>query len=130
MKLQWVTPVPSKSFIPKLRKRTSEKTLELAQAVWTGVVERTPVGSGELRASWNLSLGAPNYQTVGAVDSSPGPSGAPLPPPTLPNIQAANLRNARYFVANGKTYAGYVEFGSPTTAPSLMLERAVRSVDL
>ena len=127
MKIEWVTPKPTRSFIPKLKKRASEKTLELAKAVWLGAVERSPVASGEFRASWNISQGVPNYNTVGSPDSSPGSSGASLPPPTMPNIEVAPLRNARYFVSNGKEYAGYIEYGSITLPPRLVLQRSIEA---
>jgi len=130
MKVSWTTPKPSKLFIPLLRRKAAKKTLRIAEAVWQGVVDRTPVASGELRASWNLSLGAPSYETVGSPDSAPSGSGVSLPRPEMPQLQVPVLREAKYFVSNGKGYAGYVEYGSSTRPPALMLTRAVKAVDL
>lgn len=130
MTINWVTNKPSFSFIPKVRKRASEKALEIAKAVWQGAVDRTPVRSGELRASWNLSKGSPDFSTVGLASGASRNSGVPLPSPTMPNLKASALSSARYFVSNGKEYVIPVEFGSTTVIPHLMLTNAIRSVDL
>ncbi len=127
MRLTWVTPPPTKRFIPRLRMQASKYALDIAKAVWQGAVDRTPVASGELRASWNLSFGAPNYSTVGDATSSPGRSVAPLPPPSMPNLKPVPLRNAKYYVSNGKEYSGYVEYGTVTIPPQMMLDRAVKA---
>lgn len=127
--ITWIGPKPTRSFIPKVRLAASRHALNIAKAVWVGVVDRTHVDSGELRASWNLSARKPNYTTVGPSDSATLLA-TPLPKPTLPIIRPTILRNARYYVTNGKTYARSEEFGSPTNTPVLMLTRAVQSVEL
>lgn len=129
MKLVWKTPKPTFSFIPKLRLAVSQHALDLALQVWNGAVDRTPTLSGELRASWNVSKGSPNYKVVGLPRSSPGPSLSPLPRPTAPALVAGSLRSAKYFVTNGKSYAGHVELGSVTVPPHLMLTRAIQAID-
>lgn len=128
MRLTWTNGTPVARFIPFLRNRASVKTLNVAKAVWQGAVDRSPVASGELRASWNLSVGAPNYETVGDSNRSPGKLSVPLPPPTLPSIQPLPLKNAKYFVANGKEYASFVEYGTVSISPQLMLSRSVAAV--
>ena len=127
--LTWIGPKPTQSFIPKIRSAASKRALDIAKAVWIGVVDRTPAMSGELRASWNLSAKRPNYTTVGPSDSA-SQLATPLPKPSLPNISPSILSNARYYVTNGKTYVKPVEYGSPTTVPALMLTRAVQSIEL
>lgn len=128
--VNWVTSKPTLSFIPFLKKRASKRALEIAQQVWQGAVDRTPVGSGELRASWNLTAGQPSFHTVGEKNSSPGSASGTVPLPAMPKITPLPLRTARYFVSNGKGYAGHVEFGSISIQPHLMLARAVQAVDV
>lgn len=127
MKVSWVTPKPSFSFIPRVRKAASQKALDLATTIWQGTVDRTPVGSGELRASWNLSRGSPDYSVVGEKDSSPGPGAVVVASPTAPNLKAGVLSSARYYVSNGKTYAIHVELGSSSIKPALMMTRAIQA---
>ena len=128
--ITWYTAKPTKSFIPFLKTKAAKKSLDVAKAIWKGAVDRTPVGSGELRASWNLSVGSPSYKVVGSTDSSPGPSAATIPSPSMPNIRVPNIGQAKFYVTNGKSYARYVEYGSKTITPRLMLTRAVMSVGL
>jgi len=127
MSIKWVSVPPLRGFMPRLRRETAQKALSIAEAVWKGAVDRTPVASGELRASWNLSQGKPDFTTVGGVEG-PDKFSVPLPPPVMPKLKAGVLSSAKYFVSNGKKYAGYVEYGSPTTRPVLMLARAIEAV--
>ncbi len=130
MNITWSTPKPSTSFIPKLRKEAAQKSLDIAIQIWKGAVNRTPVASGELRASWNLSTNVPNFTTVGDSNSSPGRTDSILPKPTVQKIVPGPLGSTRYFISNGKSYARKVEFGTRSISPHLMLTRAVRAVDL
>lgn len=125
MRLRWISPKPVESFVPKIRRKAAEHTLEIAQAVWLGAVNRTPVATGELRASWNLSQGGPDFSFVGH-----GVSSGQLPPPSMPGLEVQALSSSKFFVTNGKPYAGHVEFGSSTIMPHLMLTRAIQAVDL
>jgi len=126
--ISWATAKPSFSFIPKLRKEAAQFTLDIAVAVWEGAVDRTPVHSGELRASWNISPGKPSYEVHGLPDRA-ADSISPLPKPGLPLLKVGSLRRPKFFVSNGKTYASLVEYGSATNVPRLMLTRAIMSVD-
>jgi hypothetical protein len=127
MSLTWLTSKPTLSFIPKVRREAAQRALNIAENVWQGAVDRTPVASGELRASWNLSRGKVNYSTVGLVDSSPSITGSSLPPPQMPKLSAGSLGSAVYHVSNGKRYAPHVEFGSATITPRLMLTRSIQA---
>lgn len=128
MRLFWKTTKPTASFIPKLKVKASKIASDIALQVWNGAVDRTPVASGELRASWNLSVGRPNFTTVGNKNSSPGVGVSALPRPVTPALVKVPLNKARYFIANGKSYANNVEHGSNTIRPHLMLTRAVQSI--
>jgi hypothetical protein len=127
MRVYWTTPKPTLSFIPFLKRHVARKALRVATEVWDLTVDLTPVQSGELRASWNLSQGKPNYTTVGLPGSSSN-FASPLPRPSKPNLPEVDLNDAVYFVTNGKSYASYVEYGSKTNAPRLMLSRAIQIV--
>ena len=117
MSLEWVTATPD-TWLNRLVGRIKNRPCKLAQEVFKLAVMRTPARTGQLRASWNLSRDVPNYSTVD-VGGAPG---IPLQPPATPKCSE---RAATYVVANGKSYAGYVENGSPTTEPKKMLARAV-----
>jgi hypothetical protein len=125
MRVYWTTGKPTLSFIPFLKKRVAKKALEVATTIWEIAVDLTPASSGELRASWNLSQGQPNFSTVGPSDSSPG-TGPSIPKPTKPVIPEVELRDAIFYITNGKAYAGHVEYGSNTIPPHLMLTRALQ----
>jgi len=125
MSLSWKSPKPSFSFIPKVRRAAAQHALDLAEAVWQGAVDRTPVRSGELRASWTLSKGKPIFATVGNRSTN-----SVLPPPSMPKLKATVLGSAKFFVSNGKSYGPHVEYGSSTIMPHLMLTRAIQSVDI
>lgn len=127
-KLFWVSPKPTKSFIPKVRRQAAQRALDIAEAIWIGVVDRTPAVSGELRASWNLSRGKPDLSVVGKINGSPA-SGSPLASPTMPKLKAGALTSAKFYVTNGKSYGPLVEFGSPTNIPRLMFTQAIRSIE-
>lgn len=131
MNVTWSYNPPNRHFLPKLRRQASKKALDIALNIWENAVSFSPVASGELRASWDVSRGSPSYLVVGKADSSPGKLGAPLPPPPPPNVTpSASLFQSKYYITNGKTYAGYVEYGSATIPPQLMLTRAVRAAKL
>lgn len=100
-------------------KRVAERT---AQKVYDGVVKRSPVYSGQFRASWNISQGAPNYATA---DSG----GSPASPLTAPK-QKAKLFGPPYvlFVANGKPYAQKLEEGSSDQAPHGIMRATLASL--
>jgi len=130
MNITWATPKPTRSFIPKLRRAASQRTINIALTVWKGAVDRTPVASGELRASWTLSAGRPDFTTVGEAGSAASDTSGALPKPSPPTLKPTILSQAKYFIANGKDYASIVEFGSTTIRPHLMLTRSVQAVDV
>jgi hypothetical protein len=125
IKMTWKSPKPSFSFIPRVRRAAAQRTLDIAEAVWQGAVDRTPVDSGNLRASWNISKGKPILLSMNT-----GVSGAPSAAPGMPALTVTALGSAKFFVTNGKDYAGHVEYGSSTITPKLMLTRAIQSIDL
>jgi hypothetical protein len=125
MRVYWKSGTPLASFIPFLKLRVVKKAMETATTVWEIAVDLTPVNSGELRASWNLSQGEPNFTTVGSPDGA-SRSGVPIGKPGKPILPEVDLSDAVFYVTNGKRYASYVEYGSPNNPPRLMLTRAVQ----
>lgn len=125
MRVYWATSRPTASFIPFLKRRVVKKALDVATRVWDLAVDLTPVRSGELRASWNLTQGSPSYDVVGLPDSA-SDFGSPMPRPAKPNLPDVDLSDAVFYVTNGKKYAPYVEYGTKNNPPRLMLTRAIQ----
>jgi len=125
--ITWKTGLPPQ-IDKRLKEAVEKKAYDLANLVFKGVVSRTPVRTGQLRASWNVSPDSPNFNTVGPREKSTGSAAAPLSPPPPASFQRS--RTATYHVSNGKTYAEQVEFGSPTNRPHLMLARTLASLGL
>lgn len=99
-----------------------EETKRVASKIFRGVVKRTPVLTGQTRASWRKSVGSVDRTTVD-VGGSPD---APLPPPANPNIRMTTPQ--KIFVTNRKSHIGYLEDGSPTTAATAMLKATLASI--
>jgi hypothetical protein len=114
------------SYSVKLRKirekigtTVKQRTVKIANAVYKDVVINTPVLTGQLRASWNLSHTVPNYSTV----DSGGEEGSPIP------ISFKYLRrvpeNPVIYLTNGKPYAQLIEEGSSKKAPQGVVRVAI-----
>lgn len=88
----------------------------LAAAIFDGVVRRTPVYTGSLRASWHMSTGKPVYMKV--TGDSPR---SPLPPPSMPKLSISGKLEP-IFITNGQPYAYLIENGHSTKAPAGMLQ--------
>lgn len=104
----------------KIGEAVKEKTVRIANFLFTEIVNGTPVYTGQLRASWNISAQLPNYTTV----DSGGAKGSPLPPPVLPKL--ASLPDyPTIFICNGKVYASIIEYGTAKAAPAAMVRLAI-----
>lgn len=123
--LVWSTP-PS-PFVDDLEEFVAQYTLNLAKLIFKKAVEYTPVHSGELRASWNLSWGQPDYSTEGDQDKSPRHPTVTAPKPRVPPFSPR--KGATWYVTNGKRYAEFVEFGTALMWPRLMLTRAIEEAE-
>lgn len=98
--------------------------VDTARAIFEAAIDFTPVSSGNLRGSWTMTAETPIY-----LDAVGGTPGSPLARPWTPTIDAKTLQGLpTIFITNGKPYAGYVNDGSPTNRPELMIERALESV--
>lgn len=70
----------------------------LSLHIFTGVVLKTPVDEGHLRAAWNISLNRPEYITT---PGSKGNSALPANMGPFPRVH----------ITNGLPYAAVVEYG-------------------
>ena len=119
MTIQWTTGKP-RQVEAALKKQLADSVFALAEEVHTNVILFTPVQTGELRASWNLSANKPNFKTVGPRK---GVSKDRVTVP--PHRKAKQVKGAyKYYVSNGKRYVQAVEHGTPKMAPRHMLRRA------
>jgi hypothetical protein len=81
--------------------------------LYTAIVSKTPVDTGQVRASWNLSKDSPNFTTVD--------EGTDLPPPQTPKLRLKKYEYPLVFISNGKPYVDLLESGSSRQAPAGMV---------
>ena len=108
-------------FAQVLQEDIADLTVRVAEQVFNGVVSRTPVYTGNLRASWVVGTSENYYQASG------GSPGNVLPPPIFPT----GLRSAKpqlIYIMNTKPYAGLVEFGGPKNAPRAMVQQTLSAL--
>lgn len=96
---------------------------EVAKFVHRRVVDLTPVDTGRLRASWNMSIGAANMKTapMGQRSAADARSWALR---TSAMADQAKLGDT-IIISNSVEYADYVENGTPSMGGYFMLRQAV-----
>lgn len=105
----------------KLTGAAGDRSGRIARQVYAGVVKRTPVLKGNLRASWNVSLNAPDYTiTTGGSPTNP------LPPKPFPNLRITQL--GVVYISNGQPYARKIEYGGSSKQPQGMLRVTIASI--
>lgn len=102
-----------------------EKT---ALEFYAAVIEFTPVVTGRLRASWNISHTAPNLALDSALEAAHSSPEGSFSAPTIPQHIDGLPDFPKIFVTNPQPYAEYVNDGSPTNEPRQMVERAIQKV--
>lgn len=108
-------------FIPLVKEDIAQATLTIAEKVFYGVVSRTPVYSGSLRASWVVDSSENTSIVVG------GNSSNVLPPPMFP--QSIRLAKPEViYIMNSTPYAGLVEFGGPKNVPRAMVQNTLNTL--
>lgn len=115
-----------KSDIHSLMGRIGDLTVKAAkkmgEEIFTGVVNKSPVRTGSFRASWRMSLHAPDISvTIG------GAEGAPLIPPSTPSAPSMKLGDT-LFISNSLPYSYRLEYGWSDQAPSGVLRVTVQSL--
>jgi len=86
----------------------------LATKVYNKIVARTPVDTGQARASWNMSKNNPDFSTVD--------TGRGLPAPEAPKITFAGGEYPLIHISNGKPYIWRLENGWSGQAPAGMVQ--------
>lgn len=94
----------------RLRESVSQKAVRVAQGLLDSFISRSPVYSGNFRASWNVSEGKATYVRI-----SSGSVYATLPPPKI-KIVATNSFPV-FYITNGQPYAQALEYGWSNQAP-------------
>src|ERR1043165_6093565 len=100
-----------------------KKCEEVAIEVFAGVVQRTPVETGNLRASWRM-----NAEEVDNSVSSGGTIESPLSPPQIPKEIDGLKDFPIIYVTNSKPYAELVENGGPDNPPAHMVKHTIESL--
>lgn len=102
----------------------SEEIAELANSVFNGCVDRTPVRSGNLRASWRIEYGGSPDMSSFVIGGTPD---SPMSAPTAGKIPKGALN---VYIVNCTPYADLVEDGGPKNPPHHMLALTLQSLGL
>lgn len=121
MKFNYRSDVNAGRIRAKLTGEVNDKTGKVVRQVYAGIVKRTPVLKGDLRASWNVSIDAPDYTlTTGGSKENP------LPPKPFPNVRITSL--SVWYISNGQPYARKMENGGSSKAPAGMVRVTIASI--
>lgn len=113
--------VDPRQFLTTVNDSVARKTEELAEKIFDGVVDRSPVSSGGFRASWSAMKGSPTFQYV--IGGSPG---NPLPRPSYPKIRVK--AGEAIHITNGSPQGGRLENGHSSQAPNGMVALTLASL--
>lgn len=108
-------------FVPIVEEDVKDLIVSLAEKVFNGVVSRTPIYTGNLRASWKASSYEDLSNVVGGSVSNP------LPAPVFPQNLFIEKPEIIY-IMNTTPYAGLVEFGGPNNQPRAMVQLTLNSL--
>ena len=111
----------------------------LLTEAFAGIAERSPVRTGEYRASHTVALGAERPETLlyehperPEPDEPARPRVAPIAPPNESDVAASLAGLAPYQAAvihNAKFYAGFLEYGTARMEPRLIYEGEVAATE-
>lgn len=98
---------------------------ETAKSIRNQVAARTPINTGRASASWNASVGTPNFTPKSEAYNSPGSA------PMDGNVALQGFTLGRTIhVANGVHYIGNLNNGSSVKAPAGFVEASVANIHL
>ena len=109
-----------KSFVNNVAAIVKEQSVIALENAYEGLMRNTPIWSGQLISSWNISADQPNYKVVYHPDTQNGTVRIPKPEnPLKPkSIQEAiqgvkddKGKFKKYYIANGHKYAYGVDQG-------------------
>ena len=119
--VEWNTDIMD--FADELQDEVKRACERSAIQFFAKVVEYTPVFTGNLRASWQISVSTPSFSyATGGSESAP--LDAPSVPDSIPGLPDFPI----IYVTNGAPYVDYVNDGSPTNSPVHMVERALDAI--
>ena len=107
-KMGWV--VNPLNFMNGVNMSVSRMVSEISEEIFDGVVERSPVDTGSFRASWNVSVGAPELSNIVG-----GNHESPLSPPRFPGLPTRNVEPV--YITNNTPYGAELEHGHSDQAP-------------
>lgn len=109
MKGQFV--VNTARFRKRIGENVTRRAERITQSLVNGFIDRSPVWSGDFRASWNVSEGTPVY-----IERTDGKPDNPTAPPNF--TVRARTQFPVFYITNGQPYAERLEYGwSHTQAP-------------
>ncbi len=98
-----------------------KKTKALTKEIFEGIVSKTPVASGSLRASWRIGVNAVD-ESISFQQSHSNP--LPAPKFSMPKFNFGD----HIFISNSLPYVFDVENGSSSQAPQGMVRVTLASV--
>jgi hypothetical protein len=121
-----------RAFSKKVEKRYRRVVGELAKRLHRKIVRRTPIGEdGSTRASWNLSVDAPDFRTVelGGVTRLSGSEATQVAMETQGSLKGFTRPfHQRLYIANGNRHVSLLEHGSSKKAPRGMVLVSIAEV--
>ncbi len=122
MAVQSTWDINPRDFIKNVNIAVKDAAIDVASAVFEGVVDRSPVYTGNFRASWRLS-----HTSEDSSVSDGGSPGSPLPAPKTPKLSGVPDFPI-LFVTNYKPYSVRLEYGWSKQAPSGMIRTTLDSL--
>jgi len=106
----------SKKMVSNLEKATKKVVVQLV----ADLTFKTPVDTGRARSNWIVTAGTPtdDVQTIEDKSGTPSRESADALKPKLGEV---------VYISNNLPYIGYLENGTPTSAPYAMVRRSIES---
>lgn len=103
----------------KLNESVKQKVERVSNKLYLDIFNNTPVLTGQLQASWNITHTFPDFSTIDIGGSEQSP---------MVNIpkKISNLPDSPIvYICNGKPYAYMIEYGYSKKAPNGMVRLAI-----
>ena len=111
-----------RDFLNDVKISLKNHAVELASAVFEGVVDRSPIYTGNFRASWRLSHTSEDLTTTTGGDPK-----SPLAAPKTPRL--SNVPDFPVlFVTNATPYSIRLEYGWSKQAPNGIIRTTIDSL--
>lgn len=121
--------VAAKKFMKQVEQDAVIVQKSLAVNLFTRIVQRTPVDTGNARSNWNIATGAPVFDVV---ERKFDPAAAPAASQGVAMQKAFKLKTPKtgqtIWITNGADYIGFLEFGTSRMAPFAMVQLSVQEI--